>query len=92
MSWSSSDDDESAAPAPDDGAEELRQLLVYLYITGTPCTHLKSFERRDGRPIVPGMDRPESKDGKAAWRRFNKNGWRNVGISVERHRAQRHII
>ena len=87
MSWSSSDDDESAAPAPDDGAEELRQLLVYLYITGTPCTHLKSFERRDGRPIVPGMDRPESKDGKAAWRRFNKNGWRNVGISVQRHRA-----
>ncbi len=87
MSWPPSDDDESAASARDDGAEGLRQLLIYFYITETPIILLKSFERRrDGGPIVEGMARPDSRDGKDAWRSFEKNVWRNVGIAVERRR------
>ena len=85
-SWAASDDDESAASAQAADAEALRQLLVYFYITGTPITHLKLFEWRDGRPIVEGMARPETRDGKDAWRRFDKNVWRNVGTAVERRR------
>lgn len=89
MSWSS-DDDNSSTP-PDDGAEDLRRLCYYLHITNTPFQHLKFYERCDGRPIVLGMDtdgHAETASGKAAWRRFTKNIWRNVPPAVERRRKQ----
>jgi hypothetical protein len=82
-------DEGSHAPAVGAVDDVMRKIAAYCYITGTQPKTLLYFERRDGKPIIPGVywNQPTlTEEEKELYRNFTQVVFRNTKKAVDRRR------